>query len=299
MELSEIRDYADRLIVLPFRAQIEVDLPGDLLVTSVGRGLAMQAIDADIELFCAQVAREFADARRFFGAFAIAAAETHSSLPWLPRRIGEIDPSALTLLLQQISSRFDFHQPLAGQRFEGYVEVASFPTSGYRQQPARPIVFMIEAVELEDGSIRSKIRGTLGITVTTLTLACGALATPPGQDIYYDWMHSRTIERAIRDQPCKTEASWKIDLTSLRREGMESLNYEEPGLSHEERFLRTCNVQLALALAQGSPQLIDGKAGSKTRDALALYSKQKGLSPHVQDERLRGYLLEELQRHRR
>lgn len=207
-------------------------------------------------------------------------------------------PLTLTLPLQQLSTRFSLRQPLPGQCLEGPIEIASFAASGYPQLVARPFVFIIEGVELVDGCLVAKIRGFFGLAVVALPLVFAALATPPGQDRYNDWKFSQHIERTASGQLCKTRANRNINLSSLRTLGLEALNYAQSGLRSEERALRVCNVQLALAVAQGSPRLIDGKDGIATRKALSLYAAQKGLPVTIQDERLRRLLLEELQKRR-
>jgi hypothetical protein len=298
MQWSDIREYADYQIALPFSANIEIDLPSEYLSTPRGRSAALLETDANVEQFCIRIAREFADSRASFAELTSSSNLSDQLLPWLPWRLGEHSPLAITLLLGQLSARFSIERPLPGQRLERSIDIASVAASSYPQVQARPLIFILEEVRFEDGSLISKIKGFFVVTGATLTLAIGALATPPGQDFYYDLKFSNRIEETVKGQSCNTIASWNIDLSSLRALGLDALNYEKPGLKDEERALRVCNVQLALITAQGSPKLIDGKDGLATRNALKYYAAQKGLPASIQDERLRGFLLEELQKRR-
>lgn len=300
MQWSDIREHADRPLSLAFSGTVGIDILGDPSSASAGT-LALAAIEAEIEAFCSQVCREFAGARDLFARSTAPTSRTDQLLPWLPLRQGRQDPFAFYLREPRLSERFALNRPLVGQEFVDSVEVAGFQPSAYQNVAADPILFLVETVRLEDGSLLATITGVIKFTTAALALALAAFATPYGQQQFNDYTFSSQIQRTVHGQQCDATANWQVELRALQQLGMRDLNYAEPGIPNEVHALRVCNVQLALALAQGSPRLIDGLPHQATRAALSLYSTSKGLPQNlsITDDGLRGLLLEELQHRRR
>lgn len=300
MEWSEIREFADTPLEVGFTGTVRIEVRGATSDIPI-EVLALAAVEAEIESFCAQVCRDFAGARRLFGDRTAPTSRSEQLLPWLPLRIGPQDPFAYYIREARLAPRLVLSRPLAGQAIAESIDVAGFQPSAYQSIAARPFLFSIEAVALEDGSLVAKIKGVIKFGAAALTLALAAFATPYGQQHYTEYQFTQQIERTVQGQQCQAQSTWRIDLSSLRQLALHDLNYAERGISDQVHALRVCNVQLAVALSQGSPALIDGLPGQQTRAALALYAASKGLSANtsIADARLRGLLLDELQHWRR
>lgn len=300
MQWTDIREYAERPLSVAFSGTVRVDVLGVPTPMS-SDALALAAIEAEIESFCSQVCRQFAGARNLFENRTAPTSRSDQLLPWLPLRRGRQDPFAFYILEPRLETRLNLARPLAGQHLSESIEVAGFQPSAYQAIAANPFLFLIETIELEDGSLVAKITGFIKVTSAALMLAFAAFASPYGQQQYTDYQFSQQIQRTVQGQQCEARSNWQIDLTSLRQLALQDLNYDEPGIRAEVHALRVCNVQLALVLSQGSPTLIDGLAGQATRAALSLFASANNLPANtpIADARLRGLLLEAVQHWRR
>lgn len=300
MQWTDIREFADTPIEVRFAGTVRVDVRGTNSGTPL-EVLALAAVEAEIHSFCAQVCREFAVARKRFADRTAPTSRSDQLLPWLPLRVGPQEPFAFYLRDMHLATRVDLSRGLPGQSMAKPFEIAGFQPSAYQGLAGRPFLFSIETIALEDGSLIAKIKGTLKFSAAALALALAAFASPYGQQQYSDYQFTQRIERTVQGQECHANSTWHVDLGSLRQLALQDLNYAQPGISDQVHALRVCNVQLALALSQGSPALVDGAAGQRTREALALFASARNLpaKTSISDERLRGLLLDELQHWRR
>lgn len=128
---------------------------------------------------------------------------------------------------------------------------------------------------LERGSISARSKAIIWGTLAGALTVFGGLA---GADIYNDLKSSLRFEAIVDGQPCKAELGAKLHVKDLDSLSDRLLNYEEKGISPEERKLRVCQVQTLLAAHHLSPGAIDGAVGPQTRGALDVFKKTHHLS---------------------
>jgi hypothetical protein len=185
---------------------------------------------------------------------------------------------------------------------------------GVFENPAQPLFtlelasLVVESATFEGGSAKGKLLAKLRILVVSLPLIggqagpwvgpvvvapmLGAAATPIVEHIYKEHLFKQEIEVDMAGQPCKVYATWKYDPETMRQHNLEAFNFEAPGLSDIERRMRTCNAQLAMKIAQGSPDKIDAVWGKGSEAALVAFAKKHGLPPDIKNEALRGVMHE-------
>src|ERR1700722_6792730 len=296
MAWDDIREYVEGQFRVEFNATIEVDLPRQTLLTRAGKQRAIEAIESEIDAFCAHLGQTLSAARATLGTYAEVAHPNTQILPWLPAGHGRDDRIVVTQQVHPLLPLFNTDKPLLGQWSIDSINLATISVSAYHLYYTKPLFVHIDIIELSDGSLLGIVKGALQATTFTVTLMLAAFATPAGQGAYEQWQFNREIHQTIQGQECSYKAAWSVDLKALQERGIRELNYAEPGISDAEKTLRVCNVQLVLATVQGSPALIDGIPGPKTREPLKAFAKEHNLDFDIKDEALRGRLLVEFKR---
>lgn len=299
MPWSELREYGESPVALPFSALIKVSASLAPEITAVARDdILLDLVEAEVGAFATFFAQACAAARDSFGRRIKFVPATSRLLPWVPSAAGDLPVSSHTPH-RWIHSGFLRHQPLAGQTSARHIIVATINVHTSLELDANPITISVESIVLEAGSLIASVKGSITVATAAITLVSSALAIGPIKgyldDRRYDQHHEQVIAARVKDQDCLAASTWHVDLTSLRALGIAELDYSAAGLTTQRKLLRVCYVQLALSIAQGSPGLIDGIVGQKTREALSAYAEAHDLAPNISSEVLRGLLLGELQ----
>ena len=303
---TDIRELGERQVSIPFEGTIKVGLGDDPLARADGRRMALDAIEAQGFEFSTRLAQAFVTARDALGSLVRQPLEKEPLIPWLPMIESHGEPLSIELVVGGLAADFDLARELKGQRSDRGLTLATFQVSWHSRLQTRPIYVVIETVVLDGGSVVGWIKGHILIIVACTSLSVSATSlmvsvegNPQTQEWISDVRFEHHINQLVQGQRCDVYANWHLDLASLRSLGTEMLNYAEPGLSAEEKALRVCNLQLALRVAQGSPRLIDGVAGSDTAQALRDYATTQALPADIRNETLRAALLRQLQHFRR
>lgn len=290
MAWDDIREWAERSFDVPIEGRVLINLPKGTPRTPASRRKALHLIEAEASRFCVELAQALATARETLGGYAARTNPRSQILPWLPFDPNRDAPVALAQPVASFVRRFDVDKELAGQGEKNGWELARITVSISADLRMKPITIAISVIELSDGSLWAFITGALTATVATLSLMLAAVGPPFEQD-FKDIQFSQEMRELVKDEVCAINSYWKIDAKSLRGIGGQELNFEDEHISAEERKVRVCNVQLMLAVIQGTPFDIDGIAGPQTRRALKYFAEQYHLPADIRNEQVRGQLV--------
>ncbi len=302
MNWRELREYGEQQCSIPFTARIDIDGPFDWS-TSSDNEFALDLIDSEIAAFSCRLGEGLADARAAFSKKLRFSTIDERPLPWLAwHSPGEL-PVTTLFRNRLLHPAFALDRPLAGQVLRSDLTLADISIHASEQLKAYPITLVVTSITIDAGSIWARVTGFLKFGLAALPLVTLLSTVGPFKNAFddaaFNHRYEERIENTVGGQTCRLYSEWHVDLKSLRGLSVDSLNYHAEGLSEYARALRVCNVQLALALIQGSPGKIDGVAGRHTQDALAAYAAANGRPADISDEVLRGKLLTDLQHFRR
>lgn len=287
LDYDSLRELGAQPITLTFEGEVTLDRPNGFTTPAVRRQ-ALHEVERQLHDFASRIAQQIVRSREDWQQRVRTPSTRKPMLPWLALPTEEEQQLTLTVSGQYIDA-FEVETSLYGQGFYGEVTLATLPVGDDQF-----VTITVTQIELIEGSLKSKIRGTIMITIASLTLIITA-ASPIIQDEYDDWRFETRLVVMVEGEECQGRARFTVDLHQLRALGIDALNVEEPGITEEERAIRVCNVQLALNVAQNSPALIDGKPGPQTRAALAAFAERHDLPADLSNETLRGLLLQHLQ----
>lgn len=304
MNWSDIQEYGNQQFILPLTAHIGIEIAGDALFRPGGRRIALEVLDVQITSFTVHLAHALLSTRDAIRTHATLAIEEQPLIPWLStERTSTEERGSIELGIRQLRPQFDIGRSLTDQTFKGELRAAVIGINLHNNLNVLPLTLVIEEVRFELGSLKARVKATLRVTVATLTLVFAGLSTPPGHaafDIWYaDHVFQQDVRQVLEGQNCNVHAEWRVEFSSIRELAPRALNYEEPGLTREERALRICNVQIILALVQGGPQLRDGKLGPDTLSNLERYASNNGLPPDIRIPLLRERLLWDARHYKR
>ena len=232
-----------------------------------------------------------------------------SLFPWLPSDSRQI---VMNGGLEEgfLSKRFDLSVPLLGQRaqemdvtictvrIEPYQPIEEgFTAEDYESpermmeklknlapDPSKYVLLMnvkVESVVFQEGSLFSwtelKVQ-TLLLAATLLTAGTTIVAIPAGEYIGKEikiYQLHRDIDSVLqKDQPMVKYRNFKFSHQELDEGGGRSFNYEEHGISDDEKRHRIALVQLALNIDLRINLCIDGQIGTETSRALHEFAKK-------------------------
>lgn len=299
MSWDVVREYGQREVSIPFEGSVRVDLPKELLDSHTGLSAALAEVDAGLARFAQRLAAELSRARDSLSRHSDPLDEKQQVLPWITAGLGREEPVVVSHNASLVAALVGRQALTVGGAHKLTVSFASISVTANRHYVLNPIRIELDSIELLEGSLWARFKGAIktpAAVATFVLAALGATGTPLAVDKYQDWKYEERIESIVEGQQCGTKVEWKVRVDGLHRNVVESLNYAAPGLSSEEATLRKCNVQLALALGQGSPLKIDGVIGHNSRQALKVYAATHGVEPDIGSEVLRGFLARELTR---
>jgi len=127
-----------------------------------------------------------------------------------------------------------------------------------------------QSISFEDGSIKisngQKWMG--GIATVGAVAAVYASLIPYLEQREFDQTEQARIELILEDSQCRSELNMTIDLKALRAKARTFVDYNEHGITPAEKRVRTCNLQLLLAMQSYDVRAIDGWPGENTEGAL-------------------------------
>jgi hypothetical protein len=147
---------------------------------------------------------------------------------------------------------------------------------------------VLDAVHFQEGSLYSWIHGHIKIlTLAASLLGPGvSIAVSPTavkvleHEITSANLHYR-IEQVIDTSPFVKYRNFRFSEDELRRTGEKAFNYEERGISQDERRRRIALVQLALRIDLGTSLVIDGEIGPDTILHLQQFGTKYNYPPKV------------------
>ncbi|HEV8718952.1 MAG TPA: hypothetical protein VGX03_39795 [Candidatus Binatia bacterium] len=297
MTWNDIREVGNILFDLPFEATIKLNLTEERLARRHGRRIALDLIEAQIFDFSVSLAHAFSHSRDLFANnINLSPSSVELLIPWLSTSTPR-ERIQMVLQLDSLSTRFDLGRPLDGQNFQGELAVAAFALSAYRDLQMQPVSFVIRTLDLIDGCLEGRIKAWLRIAKAALLLAHLAVTTFSSPQPPNNASVQEEINRVVQGQRCTGYVSWNYDADKLKKLTTEALNYTAPGITEQERIMRTCTYQVVSRIVQGSPTQIDGIAGSNTSQSVNDYGRRKNLPGDIRDETLRAQLLQDLERH--
>jgi hypothetical protein len=228
--------------------------------------------------------------------------------PWLPSPSRQIVVNG-ALDAGFLAKRFDLSIPLVGQRaqeidvtictvqLEPYSPIEEgFTTEDYESpekmaaklerlapDPAEYVQLMrvsVESVIFQEGSLFSWIEvhvQTLVLAATLLTAGTTIIAIPAGdylnKEIRIYQLDSEISSVLKKNQPMVKYRNFNFSPQELNEIGGRAFNYEERGISDDEKRHRIALVQLALNIELRINLVIDGQIGPETERAIAEFSK--------------------------
>lgn len=294
MNWTDLQEYGNRAVSVPFTLEVELSIPDDLLQTTRAREAALAAIEAEVSSWAVRLGLDYLGEERRLAAFAERRPEGQL-LPWLG--VPPLHRARASLAATPLYLVGEAHPvfPLVGQRHSFQLDVISIPGGLAPFHTYRPLVVSLESLQLVEGSLKAIFIGALSAAAVAIPVLTGTLNLRPIDDLIKDQQFQYEIRKKVAGQPCTLKVTFKPDLDHLRALGHRELNFDEPHISPEERALRTCNVQLALSVANNAISQIDGIWGKHSRSALQAYAAGKNTSANIADEALRGRLLNEFQ----
>ena len=141
------------------------------------------------------------------------------------------------------------------------------------------LIVRITSIVFQEGTVFSWIQGkmqelTLGATLLTAiaTVAADPTGTAIKNVIQTYELHER-VTQAVQNEPMVKYRNFKISYDDLQREAGNAFNYEQSGLSDDERRWRTAYVQVALKVFLRIDLKVDGVAGPETIKALGEFAR--------------------------
>jgi hypothetical protein len=228
--------------------------------------------------------------------------DSHSSLfPWLPWRDRKMFFEATSRWVS-LMEHFDLSRPLAGQRAENLsiglgvirvvpkeVAVIMYEGGGAISTSLRDsknlgfelASFELISLEFVEGSLfpNARVRRKILAGVMAL-LGIGFIDTQITKGISErEKTHAIQVEveKTTKDQPALLYCGARISYDELRKNTERSFDYNEKGISADERTCRIAEEQTTMAIALHTDLPIDGKLGPQT----LAHEKQFGKINHV------------------
>jgi hypothetical protein len=158
----------------------------------------------------------------------------------------------------------------------------------------------VDSLSFEEGSLFAWIRGHMqGLVLATSMVAAISpiVAVPLEHEVTYivqEYQFHQHVERALDGQPMVKYRGFRYDESQLGYYAGNAFNYEEPGISDDERRYRIALVQLALKVELGTDLVIDGEFGSDTHRHLVEFGKKHHHPPSVMNPFTQADLLRAL-----
>ena len=228
--------------------------------------------------------------------------EDHASFfPWLPWPDRKIFFDAVASF-SELENQFDLTSPLAGQRKDGLslslgvirvvpktVETINIEKGGAIATSPRDAAelgfelatFELVSLSFEEGSIfpTARVRRKIlagAMAILGLGFVDAQISKGLG-DIQKAHVISAQVEKAPKDPSVLLYCGARFSFDELRKNTERSFDYNERGISAQERACRTAEEQIALGIALHTDLVADGKLGPQT----IAHEKQFGKEKHV------------------
>jgi hypothetical protein len=211
-------------------------------------------------------------------------------------------------------SVFDYDKPLAGQS-SGPIDIIAgtilappgliiipkgveFNINEFdRNDLGTPLVVVkITSISFHEGSLWTWIDGKILVLGLAATLIVGAV--PPAVDAakHYWTIHewNQSVQKAEETEPAYKYRGFRFSNEELERLGEKAFNYNEHGISADERRHRIDLTQLALKMILKVEICMDGQAGNDTNQALKELGRRHNTLGTIDNPFLRAELLKGL-----
>jgi hypothetical protein len=234
--------------------------------------------------------------------------ERHADLfPWLQWQDRNLEFQAVLQGLDLVHA-FDIDQALVGQSRNdlhlvfGVVRVV--PTRLPRQssvsrqsitdasQGITIAIFEINAMTFEEGSLFTLSEGVFRYLTLAGTLLTSTALYNIGHSIYFDIKDTKEVVAVVKDAKI---GGFHISQDELKHNGERVFNYEERGISAEERRYRIGLMQAALKRALHTQLEVDGKLGPDTMVNMKELGRRNNMPGVITNPFFRVVLLQALQ----
>lgn len=285
----------------------------------------LQQVEAQMRRAGSALGRRMAHGGEKLGNIFAQGQESQDLFRWLPitdRQIVMNDALSIGFLAKQ----FDLAIPLVGQSAEDIDTVIcevhtepwqsiAEPISAYAydnpedllraltvaprdpSQDVQLMVVRISSVVFQQGSVFPWIRGhiqELTLAATLLTAGATLGAATAGDLINREIQGYRLraqISLALKDQPMAKYRNFDISYDELERKAIDAFNYEEPGLSDDERRWRIATMQVALKIDLRTNLKVDGQIGPDTMRDMQEFGRKHNHPVTVKNKYFRADLL--------
>lgn len=287
--------------------------------TPEGRFEALQEVEAQVRRAGSAFVRRMTESGKSLGNILEQGQENQDLFKWLPladRQIVMKDMLSYGFLAEQ----FDLAMPLVGQSADDIDKVICEVHTELSESTAEPIMFgvyarektstpqdpsqnvqlmvvRITSVVFQEGSIYPWIHGHIQVLTLAASLFTGVatLGTAPASDLInreiQGYRLRNQISHALKDQPMAKYRNFDISYDELERKASDAFNYEEPGLSDDERRSRIATMQVALKIDLRTNLKVDGQIGPDTISDMKEFGKKHNHPCTIKNKYFRADLL--------
>ncbi len=175
-----------------------------------------------------------------------------------------------------------------------YRRLSSFKATWVDIQVSPGATITMTSINFEEGSVWGWIKGNVAVLAFGVALVSTPTVIPKVEAGLSHVAYQYQVQDSLKSAPAVKYHSFRYSRSEMLEKGQHSLNYEERGISADERRNRITMVQLALRMILGSQIVIDGILGPQTLQGLEEVHQLKNVPANIQLPQIREVLFEAL-----